>query len=387
MIEKILFSLIAFLLFAYIFIFKLIRKNDTAYLFILISQAVGILINFIQILFNISAGGILKIIVYILCLIIPTIVLILEKVGMNFTELVYMSISKILLAFDNRKKAKEFLINLVAKYDKSYMGHKMLAEIYEKEGGMRKAIDEYVKVLDIKGDDYKSYFKISQLLNDLGKKNEAMQMLTNLLKKKPELYEASKMLGELLLDKEKFKEAAHVYVQAIKYNTDKADLYYNLGIAYSRLNEFSLAKECYKKATDINPNLYNAYYRLGQISLLYRDIDSAEAYFMQSIDEDMELKSYYQLAKIYMMKNDKNKATLFLNKATVASNYFYEMASKEPIFFAIKKQIIKPEIEEENRPEESEKERTISEYLDNTYNLTKILNEKENKKNNNTFKL
>ena len=58
----------------------------------------------------------------------------------------------------------------------------------------KKAIEEYVKVLDIRNDDYKSYFKISQLLNDLGKKDEAIQMLNTLIKKKPELYEANKML-------------------------------------------------------------------------------------------------------------------------------------------------------------------------------------------------
>ena len=387
MIEKILFSLIAFLLFAYIFIFKLIRKNDTTYLFILASQAIGILLNFIQIIFNTATGLIFKVIVYLLCLIIPGLILVLEKMGMNFSELTYVAISKIFLAFENRKKAKDILINLVAKYDKSYMGHKLLAEIYEKEGGMRKAIDEYVKVLDIKGDDYKSYFKISQLLNDLNRKNEAMQMLNTLLKKKPELYEASEMLGKLLLDKEKFKEAAHIYVQATKYNPDKADLYYNLGIAYSRLNEFSLAKECYKKAVDIDSNLYNAYYRLGQISLLYRDIDSAEHYFMQSIDGEVELKSYYQLAKIYMMKNDKTKAGIFLNKATQVSQYFYELAIKEPIFFAIKQLIIKPENGKENRVNESEKEKSISEYLDNTYDLTRILNEKESNKKNNKFRI
>ena len=384
MIEKFLFSLIAFILFAYVFIFKLIRKNDTTYLFILVSQAIGILLNFIQILFNLSTGIILKIIIYLLCLIIPGLVLGLEKIGINFSELVYVVISKIFLTFGNRKKAKDFLMDLVSKYDKSYAGHKMLAEIYEKEGGMRKAIDEYVKVLDIKGDDYKSYFKISQLLKDLGKKNEAMQMLTTLLKKKPELYEVSKMLGELLLEKEKFKEAAHIYVQAIKYNSDKADLCYNLGIAYSRLNEFSLAKECYKRTVEIDSDFYNAYYRLGQISLLYRDIDSAEHYFTQSIDGEVELKSYYQLAKIYMMKNDKNKATVFLNKATEISEYYYELASKEPIFFSIKKLIIKPEIGKENKAIESGKEKAISEYLDNTYDLTKILNEKES---NNKFKM
>ena len=53
---------------------------------------------------------------------------------------------------------------------------------------MRKAIDEYVKVLDIRSNDYKSYFKISKLLNELGKKDEAIEMLKILTKQKPELF-------------------------------------------------------------------------------------------------------------------------------------------------------------------------------------------------------
>lgn len=194
-----------------------------------------------------------------------------------------------------------------------------------------------------------------------------------------------KCYGDLLIEKEKFKEAIHVYVQSIKYNEDKPDLYYNLGIAYTRINEFSLAKECYEKAIDIDSNLYNAYYRLGQISLLYRDIDLAEQYFMKSIDGEVETKSYYQLAKIYMMKNDKNKAAIFLNKAIANSNYYYELASKEPIFFSIKQLIIKQEGEIEEQVNESEKEKNISDYLDNTYDLTKILNKKDKNKNINEF--
>jgi tetratricopeptide (TPR) repeat protein len=59
---------------------------------------------------------------------------------------------------------------------------------------MRKAIDEYVKVLDIKKDDYKSYFKISVLLRNLGKKTESIEMLKTLNKKKPEFYETTEML-------------------------------------------------------------------------------------------------------------------------------------------------------------------------------------------------
>lgn len=199
MIEKILFSLISFILFGYLFIFKLIKKNDTTYLIILISQAIGILLNFIQIIFNIYEIVVLSIIIYLLCLIIPLIVLILESKGINFSELIYICISKILLSFGKRKKAKELLSVLVSKYDKSYSGHLMLAEIYEKEGGMRKAIDEYVKVLDIKGNDYNSYLKISKLLKELGKKSESIQMLGTLVKKKPELYEASKILRRFII--------------------------------------------------------------------------------------------------------------------------------------------------------------------------------------------
>ena len=198
MIERIIFSLLAFLLFFYIFIFKLIKKNDTTYLIIIISQAIGILINFMQILFSIFNSLIFKFIIYILCIIIPLLIIIMESKGLNFSEFILILISKILLDFGNQKKAKNILLKLVSKYDKSYGAHKILAEIYEKEGGMRKAIDEYVKVLDIKGNDYKAYFKISKLLNELEKKDEAIQMLNELIKKKPELYEASKILRRFI---------------------------------------------------------------------------------------------------------------------------------------------------------------------------------------------
>lgn len=105
-----------------------------------------------------------------------------------------ITIAEIHVLMNNTKKAKKTLIDLVSKYKESYIGHKMLARIYEKEGGMRKAIDEYVQVLEIKKNDYNSYYKISVLLNELGKKEEAVEMLKTLLKNKPQIFDASKML-------------------------------------------------------------------------------------------------------------------------------------------------------------------------------------------------
>ena len=187
--------------------------------------------------------------------------------------------------------------------------------------------------------------------------------------------------GNLLMEKEKYKEAANAYIQAIKYNEENENLYYNLGVAYSRINEFPLAKTCFEKTIELNSNFYNAYYRLGQISLLYRDIENAENYFLQSIYGETEGKSYYQLAKIYMIKDDRNKSVIFINKAIEFDSIYFNIANEEPIFLPIKKQIEKPIESEKKEPiKESEEEKMISDYLDNTYDLTKVLNEKENKR-------
>lgn len=267
MLEKILFNLIAFSIFIIIF-FKIIRKNDTNYIGILVLEAIGIAISFIEIRIGIDANTFFKSIRYLFSILLPVFIILMELKGLNFSEIISSIFAKILIFIGDYKAAKSVLIKLVTKYPESYMGHKLLAKIYEKEGGMRKAIDEYVKLVDIKGNDYKSYFKIADLLNDLGQKNEAIQMLENLMKTKPDLYECSILLGELLCEQARFKEAERVYQEAIKFRPTDFNLYYNLGIVYTMLSEFQMAKEMYEKAADINHKAYGANYSLGQIAFI-----------------------------------------------------------------------------------------------------------------------
>lgn len=382
MVEKIIITLISFILFIYIFFFKMFKKNDTNYIAILIVQAVGILINFVQIIFGILNNTFWHIIIYLFGIIIPALVFILEYKNINVSEMMYVCICKFYMLLGKEKKAKVTLINLTVKYPDSYYAHKLLAEIYEKEGGMRKAIEEYVKTLEIKRNDYKSYYRISLLLKDLGRNKQAIQMLNNLLKVKPEHYEASQMLGELLIENGDYKKAINVINKALKANEDKEELIYNLGIAYARTNEFSLAKKCFEKVVNLNNGNYNAYYRLGQIALLYRDFDMAENYFLNSTYQEKEAKSYYELTKIYIMKNQKDKAALNIQKAINSDYKFYNIAKEEPMLFPIKQFIKKPKEKVENNKEESKKEKMIENYLNDTYNLTKILNKQQESKTN-----
>lgn len=53
MLGQILFAIIAFILFIYILLLKLIKKNDTTYLIMLCIQAIGIFLNLIKVYFDI----------------------------------------------------------------------------------------------------------------------------------------------------------------------------------------------------------------------------------------------------------------------------------------------------------------------------------------------
>lgn len=342
MLERIIFNILSFSLFTIIF-FKIIKKNDTAYVVPLILEAIGIAIGLIELLIGRFLGTYIRVITYVLAILLPFAIIVLEKYGLNFSEWLYLFLAKVCSFFNNNRQAKKLLMNLINKYPESYNGHKLLAQNYEKEGGMRKAIDEYVKAIDINKKDYDSYYKIAELLVNLDQKEEAIEMLNNLIHIKPDYYNASKLLGGLLCEQENFKEAINVYMTALKYNDKESfEIYYNLGIAYTRLNDFQSAKICYEKAANINALNYKGYYNLGLISMLYDDLDEAEKYFVEGIKiEDTEPDSCYQLARIYIIKGERERAINYLDRAINLDSSFAKKAANDPVFLTIERYIPK----------------------------------------------
>lgn len=64
MLEKIIFNVLAFALFT-ITVLKLIRKNDTSYIYVLVLEFIGIVINFIELVFSIQLNWLLKVTTYV----------------------------------------------------------------------------------------------------------------------------------------------------------------------------------------------------------------------------------------------------------------------------------------------------------------------------------
>ena len=316
LIEQLIFAGIALALFIMVFM-KMLKSNDTSYVSILVISVIGLLIDLIEVIVTNGLSLIFKIIKYILAIAIPMIVIIIEKRNLKFLEVKNILKSKILLWLGNTKGAKDSLISITNKYPQSYMAHKMLAEVYELEGGMRKAIDEYVQAIDINKQDYDSYYTIANLLTQLDKKDEATQMLSSLLQKKPEYYKATELLGELLIEKEMYKEAVNIYTEGLKYNPTSFELNYSLGIAFTMLNDFQSAKLYYEKAAEFNSLAYNTKYSLAEIAMIYKELEEAEKYFLEVLEEDngeLEADAYFELAKINMIKGEKQKAIEYKRK-------------------------------------------------------------------------
>lgn len=393
MLENIIFSLLAFSLFIIVF-FKIIKKDDTNYIILLILQGIGIAIIFFEIRLGIKANLFFRILRYILSIILPMLVIFLEFKDINFSEILSVGIANFLVLIGDTKGAKAILSKMVEKYPDSYYGHKLLAVIYEKEGGMRKAIDEYVTAIDIKKNDYNSYYKISELLRDLGKKDEAIEMLEKLVRNKPDMYEASCLLGDMLCEQERFKEAASVYESALKFRPADYELYYNLGIVYTRLNDFQMAKDMYERAASINHKLWGAKYNLGQLALIEKEYNLAEQYFKESLyDKNLEAMSYYQLARIYAGRGEKDRALEFLNKSIELDHRLLKKASKEKVFQNIRELItvsvkMDDDIEKDRNKEIAEEvkeleeshilitqERAAQDYLEDTNSLIEDISE------------
>ena len=376
-IEQFIFTVVSLAIFVYMF-FKMIKNNDTSYIVILILEAIGIAINFLGFALFIELNMLLNILKYVLSIVIPGVVIIIEMRGMTLIEIMNIARARMYLTAGNDKKAKEALLNLVSKIPDSYKGHKMLAEVYEKEGGMRKSIDEYVQAIDINKKDYESYYKVAELLNNLDKKDEATEMLFNLLNKKPDMYKATELLGDILISKEMYKEAVNVYQDALKYNPVSYEINYNLGIAYTMLNDFQNAKICYEKAAEINSLLYNAKYSLAEIALIYKDLEEAEKRFLETIEEDeLSADAYYELAKICLMKGEKDTAINYVNTAIdIASKKIVEKVKKEPLFIPIMARISIPfnlDNQEEKEMKLTEKEIKAKEHLEEMVDITRHL--------------
>lgn len=374
MVNIIVFNIVALSIFIYTVI-NLMRNNSSNYFFALIPEFIGLIIAFICIFFKIDPNLFLLLIMYIFGLIIPIILLILEKKEVNIAEIV--NIAKVNF-YENKGQhdlAKKQLIYNVNRYSNNFLSHQKLGEWYEKNGELEKAESEYLKVIELKPKKYENYYKLALIYNKDQKKDEAIEILKEVLKRKADYLDASLCLGNILYETEMYKEAINVYQEALKYNPGEYKLYYYMGMTYTRINDFPNAKEYYKRAALINSSLNVAKLNLGQIALIFKDYNEAEKYFMECIEndeEEIQAEAYYYLSKIKLINSETILAIHYANIALELEPNLINRMEKD-IYFASILGKVKIKDNKISKTKLSKEERNIINYLDNTFGVVQTL--------------
>ena len=370
----IIFSVISLIIFIYTVV-KLIKENNSNYLFALIPEFIGIIINFICIFFKIEPNAILLIIMYILSVLIPILLLILERKNIKLFEILNIVKANYYNKKGNKELAKKYLSKNVKDFPNNYLGHEKLGEWYEKNNELEKAENEYLKAIELKPVKYENYYKLATVYNRDKKIENAISILREVLKRKPDYLDASICLGGTLYNAEMYKEAINVFQNALKYNPGEYKLYYYMGMTYTRLNDFQNAKDYYKKAATINSVLNVAKLNLGQIALIFKDYEEAEKYFMECIendDEELQADAYYYLAKIKLINNEISLAIQYANIAIEIEPKLLGRMEKDTYFSSILGKLKFVE-DKDVKTKLSDADRQIINHLDNTYGVVQTL--------------
>lgn len=380
MVSIIVFSIISLIIFIYTFL-RMLKDNNSNYLFALIPEFLGIAIDFLCIFFSYEPNIAVFIVMYFLSVILPITIIILEKNDIRLLEILNIYKSKYFEKKNDKEQAKRYLLKNIKQFPNSYLSHKYLGEWYEKNNELEKAEDEFLKSIEIKPNKYENYLKLANVYNEDKKAEQAIYILREVLKKKNDYLDASICLGNILYDSEMFKEAIIVFQDALKFNPGEYKLYYYMGMTYTRLNDFQNAKECYQKAATINSISNIANLNLGQISLIFKDYDEAEKYFMECIendDEEVQANAYYYLAKIKLINNEIHLGIQYANIAIEIEPKLIHRMEKDTYFAAILGKLKNKE-DRELKTNLSKNDEKIIDYLDKTYGVVQTLTSNKEK--------
>ena len=380
MIELIIFGIISLILFTYIAKRSLEIRSYVSNI-ILILNIVGIIIMPLIYVKTNKIDMVSRIISLILGIILPIVIIIIEYLTkVSYDEKIILYIAEFYEFTKNRKKAKDIIVKYLEKYDDSYLLHKKLATIYEKEGGTRKAIDEYVEAVSIKGTDYESYFRVIELLEYLDKKDEAITLIERLLKVYKRYPKAYIMYANLILEKGNLKEVAKIYEEGLSYNKESKEIMYNLASIYVRLNEYSLAKKNLESIFKLDKKSHIVCLNLAQIAMIEREYSEAKMYLdIDKKEKEIEDIVYYEIAKINVLERKEEEAISNLNKALeINSNIIVKINATE-IFKEIRHHtIMKVELIQRKRVEIEEKYVDTINMLEEALELIMIMDKNEN---------
>jgi len=147
--------------------------------------------------------------------------------------------------------------------DRNYFMHKSLGVVFDHEGKLEKAKEEYRKALAIRPDCAEAHNGLGLILDREGKSGEAMAHYEKALASQGDFAEAHNNLGALLDREGRRDEAMAHYRKALALRPDMAAAHKNLGVMLAREGKRDEAIAHYREALAIDPDYADAHNNLG----------------------------------------------------------------------------------------------------------------------------
>ena len=147
----------------------------------------------------------------------------------------------------------------------SYRVYQVLAESYDSQKDMEKAIDAYKKAISRKPGLPGLHYGLGDVYWRAGRVDEGLKEFQEELRLNPENYLAIWKIGNLYMLKSNWDEAIPYLEKAILHAPNLAQAHRDLGKAYFQKNELEKAVQHYLKVVQLDPEEDTSHYRLAAI--------------------------------------------------------------------------------------------------------------------------
>ncbi len=208
-------------------------------------------------------------------------------------------------AIDERTEEEKMIESMMGK-----------AATFYYSGEYEKALTLSEASISIKPDCQGAWIGKGAALGNLSRPEEALEAYTKAIEIKPDFHEAWNGKGLALVSLGRYAEALEAFNKAIEIKPDDHKAWLNKGVTLADLGRPEEALEAYNKAIEIKPDFHEAWTVKG---ITLADLDRHDE-ALKAYNEAIEIKpdyqlGWYNLACLYSLKKEKEKALKYLLKA------------------------------------------------------------------------